>query len=178
MAVKETCQGTEVECLCWQPCLLLKSASTASVGASSGLLSMSKTLIFVMILPVFFIHIGHLGICVEKQSDFLPQDQFHVSNPCQTWHRQGWNPGPAKVNSNTPMGVKFQSYSQLFAQEPTFPCLPVCRDVCRKRYFFLTEEEELEGKWNKASMERILKVMLELLGMILLSLWKVCYKHC
>lgn len=49
--------------------------------------------------------------------------------------------------------------------------MPAC--LC----LFLMEEKELEGKYNMASVERILNVMLELLKMIFLSVWKVCYKR-
>lgn len=126
-----------------------------------------------MILPVFFIHIGHLGVCVEKQSDFFPQDQFHASNPCQTWHKQGWNPGPAKVNSNAPMGVSpDHTVSFLHKNQPSHACLSVGMSV----------ERDIPSSWRrkswKASKTRpawILNMMLELLKMVFLSLWKVCY---
>lgn len=179
MAVKETWQGTEVKCLCWHTVLApqRKSASSASVGASSGLLSTSKTRIFFMILPISFIHIGHFGIYVEKQPNFLPQEQFYASNPCQTWHKQGWNPGPAKVKSNTPMGVRAQIILSAFCTRTNL-LMPACLWGCLSKEILLPHGGERERAGRQVKQGQCgedLKIMLEKDG--LSFFWKVCYKH-
>lgn len=141
MAVKETWQGTEVKCLCWHTALA-PQVSFHCLSGSIIRLSMSKTLTFLIILPVFFIHIGHLGICVKKQPDFFPQDQFHANNPCQTWHKQGWNPNPGKVNSNTPMGVRVQIILSAFCTL----LMPACLWGCLLKEIFLPRGGERAGR--------------------------------